>query len=265
NHLKSIAPGSAGLFVCDNPTAFKPWLLGRPDIGSFEGETVNTLLRPQYMPLLERFDFCWLAITRNNASSAASLVSRIGPMLRRGGLLLVSVDEEALEDRRQALADVLNMNLDVESVHYVAESSVVAALRQALKGLYGLAMTPPWTPVAVLAAVPLSLIASGWNMVFGRPRKSFQAGRVRGASVVIAMRRPMRSDHVMPLPDHLDPETPRHPPSMDAAALVLLLKHELAAGRAAHEPADIEFATVGENLIEACEFLARFKRDRGSE
>src|SRR5262249_10461855 len=178
NHLKSIAPGSAGLFVCDNPTAFKPWLLGRPDIGSFEGETVNTLLRPQYMPLLERFDFCWLAITRNNASSAASLVSRIGPMLRRGGLLLVSVDEEALEDRRQALADVLNMNLDVESVHYVAESSVVAALRQALKGLYGLAMTPPWTPVPVFAAGPLSALAQRERLEYGlrAPPQEFSGG-----------------------------------------------------------------------------------------
>jgi len=259
-----MAPGSAGLFVCDNPTAFEPWLLGRADIASFEAETVKSLLRPQYMPLLERFDFCWLAITRNNASSAASLVSRIGPMLRRGGLLLVSVDKEAIEDRRHVLADVLSMSLDVESVHYVPESSAVAALRSALRVLRGLALTP-WAPVAVLAAVPLSLIVSGWNVAFGRARKGFPAGRGRRASVVIAMRRPTRSDHVMPLPDHLDPETPRHTPSTEAAALVLLLKHELAGGRAAHEPADIEFATVGENVIEAREFLERFKRDRGIE
>jgi hypothetical protein len=238
-HLR--ARGQArGLFVCHDPFEFSDWLLDQEEMKSFQIETLASLTRSQYLPLVGSIDFAFLYLSDATFRLGRSTIARIAPTLAPNGKLLVLVDGVA---GVSALSSVLDIRLTLAGVHYRFGGRI-------MRGFYSLSIRLARrisnSFVLMVAAIPSAACIAVLNWL--PVRKARSSPRSVATSVTLEMLRV--GDEIIALPDDLDGPAKEHSASIDAAAALL----------AADEGKEVRRVN---NLIQAGEIISHIVIDRG--
>lgn len=235
-----------GLFVCHDPVVFHQWLSGQEEIFSFQAETLTSLTRNQYLPLVGSFDFAILFLCGPTFRLGRSAIARIAPTLVKNGKLFVFIDGSA---EVAALTTLLDIRLKVSAVHYQADSAALRRLRTLIDRLMDQRRNPFYLLFGIVPAVVAVAVLN-----FLLSRRAGKPGNTAPTGATIELSRSDLDDDVA-LPYDLDGLVKNINPGMDgAAALVVAASHCL--------PADGEVKAV-RNLIEASELVSKCLIDRG--
>lgn len=202
------------LLVAHRPTSYTNWLAKQPRVRSFELQTLNTLVRSEYLRHANNFDLALLFITSPIVAGARQAVARMIPLLRPGGRLLIMIDGNALADHSaQTLSLLATMDLHLESSFFYESNITKRTLLRMLASLRVIDEreskdrdTPSlWS---CIASIPILAVIGLMNL-FGPAGRTTGRPGVRYSSAVLVLRRSLDADPTR-LPDDLDRQPEKH-------------------------------------------------------
>jgi hypothetical protein len=118
------------LVISDSPGVYAQWLTARERTGSsIEIAHLLGYARRQYLPLIGRFETCLLFFREGDLSSSDEILRRIGPLMKSGGHVLISVTNDQPSDPRDFAGSFayhsgrfINLPLWVTEIQYVRSS-----------------------------------------------------------------------------------------------------------------------------------------------
>lgn len=175
---KIIANKGRMLLVARQPAGYARWLTrSAGDILTLESDRLLKLPRDLYLPLVERFDACLLILSEGMLKAAGELTARIGPLLRRGGQIMIMVTNErplghAADFGREFAhhsARLLDLSAWVGEIHYVPASRMRWAIYRGMGRVLQIGDTAGWRSPArlallAMAAAPLTIAAFLTNL-----------------------------------------------------------------------------------------------------
>ena len=160
------------LVVSDTPYGFAPWLAKRQQQRTMSIEIARLLgySRRQYLPLIGRFDVCLVFLREINLQSCDEILRRLGPLMRPGGRVLISI--MGADPRIFATSFArhsgrfLNLPLWVSEIHYVRSSWLRWNVQRVMRRLSRNATLRPvyQIPFIGMAAAGTALISYVCNL-----------------------------------------------------------------------------------------------------
>jgi hypothetical protein len=159
------------LLVSDTPRRFAPWLAERQQRQAMSIETARLLgySRRQYMPLVGKFDVCLVFLQEMNLPFCDEILRRLGPLMRSGGHVLISIMGGDPRKFPQNFAHhsgrFVNLPLWVKEIHYVRSSWLRWHAQRLMRGLSrGATLRPilqlPFIGVATAATTLISYVCN---------------------------------------------------------------------------------------------------------
>jgi hypothetical protein len=152
-----------------------------------------------YAGLTRRFDFCLVELDRNDGERMVELIARIAPLMKRGGMILLTVREPRPVDSAPAFPASLDETLRrkdpaafLEQVRFVPASSLRAWSYRSFAQLGATAHQRPWVglPALALFAAPLALATLAANLfVAARTRDTLRGATASSLHVVVRIRK----------------------------------------------------------------------------
>jgi SAM-dependent methyltransferase len=156
-----LAANGHVLLIARDCEPFAPWVVAAAgDVVTLNADHLLQSTRAQYGELIGAFDACLLFTGEGLIEQSDELVEYIGPLLKPGGRIVVSVINnlkaaEAIEfSRNFALqaARLLNQSVWIEDIQYVALSPRRLAIRNAMMQMVATTERMPFLAPAALAA-----------------------------------------------------------------------------------------------------------------
>jgi hypothetical protein len=168
------------LMVSDTPYGFAPWLAKRQQQDSMSIEIARLLgySRRQYLPLTGRFDVCLVFLREMNLQSCDEILERLGPLMRSGGHVLISImgaDPRIFaKNFARHSGRFVNLPLWVSEIHYVRSSWLRWNVQRVMRRLSRNATLRPvyQIPFIGLAAAGTALISYICNLAASRTLSS---------------------------------------------------------------------------------------------
>jgi hypothetical protein len=171
------------LVVSDTPRRFGPWLARRRQQQPMSIEIARLLgySRRQYMPWVGKFDVCLLFLREANLSSCDEILRRLGPLLRSGGHVLISIRGDQGSDPRDFGRNFashsgrfVNLPLWVQEIRYVRSSRTRWRVQHLMERLgYRTTQRPKYQlPFIGLAAAGTALVSYVCNLAASRTLSS---------------------------------------------------------------------------------------------
>jgi hypothetical protein len=155
------------LIVSNAPQVYRQWLAKvSMDSISIETERLLSLSRPRYTELIDSFDACLLCLAEGDLKRAKDFLERVGPLLKRGGKVLVFTTNDRKDDLggfgpslAYHAARLGNMSLWLSRVQFVGMSSLRWKVQQLIVRLARTAARRP------LLYFPLAAVGGAFLMV----------------------------------------------------------------------------------------------------
>jgi hypothetical protein len=256
-----IADNGRTLLIAAQPAAFARWVTrSTSEIVTLESERLMALPRDHYLPLLASFDACLMILTEGQLKDADGLLARVGPLLRRGGQILIMATNErplgrAADFGREFVhhsARLLDTSAWVADIRYVPASRLRWVIYRGMgwvlrRGDASGWRSPPWLAVLAMVTAPLALAALLTNL---RIRATAAPTRGVWSSVFLILRPSMT----------LPPPLPRFRSERDAGTSSRSGPGDAASRAAAgeHDPSRIA-SSDHRDPVRLAQMLARYR------
>jgi hypothetical protein len=172
---REIRPNDALLILGSDPVRFASWLASSPyKATARETARLLNLPRHQYMLLVGKFDGCLMLLREGDLNSIDDIFKRVGPLLKPGGQLLISISNDQPTDPKNftnSLAfhsgRLANLSLWLKEIRYVPTDRLRWKLRRLLASLGVYANNCPIQvlPFVALVGVGLATLSSFLNLL----------------------------------------------------------------------------------------------------